>query len=73
MSEEFYKIIKDFVSDIVITFPEYKPIIDKWWRFNEFADIEDVEEREKAKKEKQKQAQKKAFSKFDFHKYNYDK
>jgi len=28
---------------------------------------------EKAKKEKQKQAQKKAFSKFDFQKYNYDK
>jgi hypothetical protein len=28
---------------------------------------------EKAKKEKQRKAQKEAFSKFDFHKYNYDK
>ena len=32
--EEFYKIIKDFVSDVVVTFPEYKPIIEKWWNFN---------------------------------------
>jgi len=29
--EGFIKIIKDFVSDIIITFPEYQPIIDKWW------------------------------------------
>jgi hypothetical protein len=32
--EEFYKIIKDFVSDIVVTFPEYKPIINKWWNLD---------------------------------------
>ena len=29
--EEFPKIIQDFVSDLVITFPEYEPIIQKWW------------------------------------------
>ena len=29
--EEFYKIIQDFTSDILITFPEYSGIISKWW------------------------------------------
>jgi hypothetical protein len=29
--EEFYKIINDFISDILITFPEYSGIISKWW------------------------------------------
>jgi hypothetical protein len=28
---EFYKIIEDFVADIQLTFPEYTPIIQKWW------------------------------------------
>jgi len=31
MSVEFTKIISDFVRDILITFPEYKNIISKWW------------------------------------------
>lgn len=31
MSVEFTKIISDFVKDILITFPEYKNIISKWW------------------------------------------
>ena len=31
MSAEFTKIISDFVRDILITFPEYKNIISKWW------------------------------------------
>lgn len=30
--EEFYKIINDFTSDILITFPEYTGIIGKWWK-----------------------------------------
>jgi hypothetical protein len=30
--EEFPKIIKDFVSDIQGTFPEYQPFIKKWWK-----------------------------------------
>ena len=29
---EFKTIIDDFVSDIRITFPEYVPIIEKWWK-----------------------------------------
>jgi hypothetical protein len=29
--EEFYKIINDFTEDIRTTFPEYGPIINKWW------------------------------------------
>jgi len=29
--DEFYKIINDFISDILITFPEYSGIIAKWW------------------------------------------
>jgi hypothetical protein len=29
--EEFYKIINDFIADILITFPEYSGIISKWW------------------------------------------
>lgn len=37
--DEFYKIIKDFTEDITTTFPEYKPIINKWWGTP--SDIED--------------------------------
>lgn len=29
--EEFYKVINDFISDILITFPEYSGLISKWW------------------------------------------
>lgn len=29
--EEFFKIINDFTTDIVTTFPEYSGIIGKWW------------------------------------------
>jgi len=28
---EFHKVINDFISDILITFPEYSGIIAKWW------------------------------------------
>ena len=31
MSSDFTKIISDFVNDILITFPEYRNIISKWW------------------------------------------
>lgn len=46
--EEFTKIIKDFVSDILITFPEYQPIIDKWWKPQDFSQIENEEARNEA-------------------------
>lgn len=37
MSEEFTKIISDFVKDILTTFPEYRNIISKWWSLEEGA------------------------------------
>lgn len=54
MPEEFPKIIKDFVLDIKNTFPEYEPLINKWWKEKTFFEyIENLEEREKAVKEAQ--------------------
>ena len=29
--DEFYKIINDFTEDIMLTFPEYSKIIERWW------------------------------------------
>ena len=46
--EEFPKIIKDFVSDIINTFPEYEPIIMKWWKPSDFSEIQDQVERDAA-------------------------
>jgi len=47
--EEFSRVIKDFVNDIKITFPEYLPIINKWWKdSSNFDYIEEDEERLKA-------------------------
>ena len=44
--EEFTKVIKDFVADIITTFPEYAPIISKWWKSPDtFAYIENDTER----------------------------
>jgi len=42
--EEFTKIMKDFVSDIATTFPEYQPIIDKWWKPKTFDDQKEAED-----------------------------
>lgn len=44
--EEFYKIIKDFTEDIKTTFPEYSPIISKWWTPAIFQDITDIDKLE---------------------------
>jgi hypothetical protein len=44
--DEFAKVIKDFVGDLKTTFPEYLPLINKWWKDNsQFNYIEDAEER----------------------------
>lgn len=44
--EEFNKVIGDFVNDIQRSFPEYSPLISKWWKQDEqFSHIEDDEER----------------------------
>lgn len=49
ISNEFKKVITDFIKDIATTFPEYTPLISKWWKEeSSFADITDEEERSKA-------------------------
>lgn len=46
---EFTKVIRDFVDDIKITFPEYAPIINKWWKdVSNFDYIEEEDARLKA-------------------------
>lgn len=45
--EEFTKVIKDFVTDIQNSFPEFCPLISKWWKsIKDFEYIENLEERE---------------------------
>ena len=47
--EEFSKVIKDFVCDLKITFPEYLPLVNKWWKdVSYFNYIEEEEERKQA-------------------------
>ena len=33
--DEFIKVTKDFINDLITTFPEYKVFIDKWWSTEE--------------------------------------
>lgn len=45
--EEFIKITRDFVNDIKTTFPEFEPLIHKWWKpMSDFEHIENQENRE---------------------------
>jgi len=47
--DEFTKVIKDFVGDLKTTFPEYIPLINKWWKEKEqYNYIENEEERNNA-------------------------
>jgi hypothetical protein len=41
--EEFQKIIKDFIADILTTFPEYEPLILKWWT-KDFSELTEEEQ-----------------------------
>ena len=44
--EEFSKVIVDFIGDLKTTYPEYIPLINKWWKDKElFNYIENEEER----------------------------
>ena len=43
--EEFYKIINDFVNDILTTFPEYSGVIGRWWN-RETDNIEEARKKE---------------------------
>jgi hypothetical protein len=55
--EEFSKVIRDFVSDIKTTFPEYSPIINKWWKDpSNFDYIEEEEDRIKTIQETEKKS-----------------
>jgi hypothetical protein len=46
-TDEFKKVIRDFVGDLKQTFPEYEPLINKWWKDKSlFAHIENEDERE---------------------------
>ena len=50
--DEFTKVIKDFIRDLRITFPEYNSLIDKWWKNKDsFNYIEDESERDEAYKQ----------------------
>ena len=44
--DEFYKIINDFTSDIINTFPEYETIIKRWWAPKDLSHIVDPAEKE---------------------------
>lgn len=46
--EEFYKIINDFITDILTTFPEYKGLVSRWWNriCEEDDDLEIMREKE---------------------------
>jgi hypothetical protein len=44
--DEFVRVLKDFIGDIKTTFPEYEPLIKKWWKDeSHFNHIEDEKER----------------------------
>jgi hypothetical protein len=63
LPEEFSKVIKDFINDIKITFPEYLPIINKWWKdSSNFDYIDEEEERMNAIKEAEKTSTRILFS-----------
>jgi hypothetical protein len=47
--DEFIKVIRDFVGDLKTTFPEYLPLINKWWKEkDQYNYIDEEEERNKA-------------------------
>ena len=55
--EEFAKVIRDFVCDLRITFPEYGGFIDKWWKSRDhFNYIDEEEERNVAYDKAEKQS-----------------
>jgi len=41
--EEFKKIISEFITDIISTFPEYELIINKWWLYKSSSQISEEE------------------------------
>jgi len=62
--DEFIKVIRDFVGDLKVTFPEYIPFIDKWWKSKEHFNYIDEEEDRNAAYEKSEKKSAKIL--FDF-------
>lgn len=57
--EDFVKVIRDFIYDLKVTFPEYIPFIDKWWKDKEqFNYIDEEEDRIKAYEKSEKKSAK---------------
>jgi hypothetical protein len=57
--EEFIKVLKDFIEDLKVTFPEYIPFINKWWKTkDDFNHIEEEDFREKTYEKSQKKSAK---------------
>ena len=57
--EEFIKVIRDFVGDLRVTFPEYDSFIQKWWKGKEQFDyIEEEEDRRLAIEKSEKKSAK---------------
>ena len=55
--EEFIKVIRDFVGDLKVTFPEYNSFIQKWWKGKEHFDyIEEEEDRRLAIEKSEKKS-----------------
>jgi hypothetical protein len=46
LPEEFSKVMRNFVSDMKTTFPEFVPLINKWWSQRQIVSIGDSEEAE---------------------------
>lgn len=60
--EEFTKVLRDFINDLLITFPEYTTFIDKWWKTKEsFNYIDEEEEKNKAYEKSEKKSAKLLF------------
>lgn len=55
--EEFIKVIRDFVTDIQNSFPEFVPLIQKWWKpRSSFHYIDEEDERERLYLEAEKKS-----------------
>jgi len=52
--DEFIKVVKDFITDIKVTFPEYNPLVDKWWKDKDFFNYIDNETERNNEYEKSK-------------------
>lgn len=55
--EEFNKVIRDFIGDLRVTFPEYETFISKWWKDKEhFNYIEEEDDRNAAFEKSEKKS-----------------